>query len=96
MHYRAVVETSTRCFSVLNRPTSKYEGHVPLTGVERFSLAVGSAIGSLVNPHRGGSRTSVPLYYDILSSLRFDRSLGRSYGYALLYIQTTGCYVVLV
>ena len=41
-------------FSVLNRPPPNYPGHVPLTKIERVGLAVGSAIGSLVNPYRGG------------------------------------------
>lgn len=44
-----------RSFSVLNRPPPKYPGHVPLTFVERGALAVGSAVGSLLNPRRGGS-----------------------------------------
>jgi hypothetical protein len=45
----------TRPFSVLNRPPPNYEGHVPLTTVERGALAIGSAIGSLINPRRGGT-----------------------------------------
>jgi ubiquinone biosynthesis protein COQ4 len=43
-----------RTFSVLNRPPPNYPGHVPLTFVERSALAVGSAVGSLLDPHRGG------------------------------------------
>ena len=45
---------NTRRFSILNRPPPKYEGHVPLTGIERAGLAVGSAVMSLFDPHRGG------------------------------------------
>lgn len=45
---------SSRTFSVLNRPPPKYEGHVPLTNIERSTLAVGSAVMSLFNPRRGG------------------------------------------
>lgn len=45
---------SSRAFSVLNRPPPKYEGHVPLTNIERGTLAVGSAVMSLLNPRRGG------------------------------------------
>lgn len=48
---------SSRTFSVLNRPPPKYEGHVPLTIVERGALAVGSAVMSLFNPRRGGERS---------------------------------------
>lgn len=58
---RAVARTTcvsssygVRTFSVLNRPAPKYPGHVPLTVVERGALAVGSAVGSLLNPRRGG------------------------------------------
>lgn len=53
-----------RSFSVLNRPQPNYPGHVPLTFVERSALAVGSAVGSLLNPRRGGT------IYDHLSYSR--------------------------
>jgi len=43
-----------RPFSALNRPPPKYSGHVPLTFLERGALAVGSAVGSLMNPRRAG------------------------------------------
>lgn len=42
----------TRTFSILNRPPPSYPGHVPLTLLERSALALGSAFGSLRNPHR--------------------------------------------
>lgn len=45
---------SNKAFSVLSRPPPKYEGHVPLTTIERGTLAVGSAVMSLLNPRRGG------------------------------------------
>ena len=44
-----------RSFSVLNRPPPNYPGHIPLTTVERGALAVGSAIGSYLNPRRAGA-----------------------------------------
>jgi hypothetical protein len=43
-----------RTFSVLNRPPPNYEGHVPLTTVERAGLAVGSALWSFFDPTRPG------------------------------------------
>jgi ubiquinone biosynthesis protein COQ4 len=45
---------SFRCFSVLNRPPPNYEGHIPLTVAERLGLAVGSGLGSFLDPRRGG------------------------------------------
>lgn len=48
-----------RSFSVLTRPTPKYEGHIPLTSIERASLAIGSALGSILNPRRGGNAYAV-------------------------------------
>lgn len=41
-------------FSALARPPPNYEGHIPLNPPERAILAVGSAIGALLNPRRGG------------------------------------------
>nr|POF05444.1 ubiquinone biosynthesis protein coq4, mitochondrial [Quercus suber] len=41
-----------RSFSVLNRPSPRYPGHVPLTLLERGALALGSAFGSLRDPYR--------------------------------------------
>jgi ubiquinone biosynthesis protein COQ4 len=43
-------------FSGNNRPPPKYPGHVPLTFVERGALAIGSAVGSLLNPRRAGTK----------------------------------------
>lgn len=43
-----------RCFSILNRPAPKYEGHIPLTRTERLGLALGSGLMSFLDPRRGG------------------------------------------
>ena len=48
------ISLNTRPFSVLNRPSPNYEGHVPLTRLERAGLAIGSAVTSLFDPRRGG------------------------------------------
>jgi ubiquinone biosynthesis protein COQ4 len=45
---------SHRAFSVLNRPPPNYDGHVPLTRIERTALAVGSGVMAYLNPRRGG------------------------------------------
>ena len=44
---------------MLNRPPPSYEGHVPLTFIERSGLAVGSAFMSLLNPRRGGTHRNL-------------------------------------
>ncbi|KAF2856498.1 coenzyme Q biosynthesis protein-like protein Coq4 [Plenodomus tracheiphilus IPT5] len=57
-----------RAFSVLNRPAPNYEGHVPLTRLERLGLALGSGIGSFLDPRRGdliasfGEATAQPYF----------------------------------
>jgi ubiquinone biosynthesis protein COQ4 len=43
-----------RSFSVLNRPPPNYEGHIPLTVAERLGLALGSGLGSFIDPRRAG------------------------------------------
>lgn len=48
------ISLQSRNFSVLNRPPPNYPGHIPLTRIEKVGLAVGSAIMSLRDPHRGG------------------------------------------
>ncbi|KAJ9641355.1 Ubiquinone biosynthesis protein [Coniosporium tulheliwenetii] len=78
--------TSYRTFSVLNRPPPKYEGHIPLTRVERGALAVGSAVLSLFNPRRAGRRilrdrpriSSKTMSVEYLRSLP-ENSVGRAY-----------------
>ncbi|KAL4862920.1 hypothetical protein BDV12DRAFT_202583 [Aspergillus spectabilis] len=44
----------SRSFSGVNRPAPKYPHHVPLGFVEKGFLAVGSAVGALLNPRRAG------------------------------------------
>ncbi|KAM3554204.1 hypothetical protein MY1884_006253 [Beauveria asiatica] len=57
-----------RAFSVLNRPPPNYEGHVPLTRIERAGLALGSGVMSLINPYRHdliaalGEATATPYF----------------------------------
>ncbi|KAL1963744.1 hypothetical protein VTN77DRAFT_7810 [Rasamsonia byssochlamydoides] len=72
-----------RAFSVLNRPPPKYPGHVPLTFVERGALAVGSAVGSLLNPRRGdliaalGEATATPYFIYRLRDAMLASPTGR-------------------
>ncbi|RMZ72309.1 ubiquinone biosynthesis COQ4 [Pyrenophora seminiperda CCB06] len=60
--------SSSRCFSILNRPPPNYEGHIPLTRTERLGLAIGSGIGSFLDPRRGdliasfGEATAQPYF----------------------------------
>lgn len=51
---RVTFFNSARPFSVLNRPSPNYEGHIPLNVFEKAALAAGSAVMSLINPRRGG------------------------------------------
>lgn len=46
---------SSRSVSGLNRPPPKYSHHVPLGFFEKGFLAIGSAVGALLNPRRAGS-----------------------------------------
>ncbi|KKA17077.1 Ubiquinone biosynthesis protein coq4, mitochondrial Precursor [Rasamsonia emersonii CBS 393.64] len=72
-----------RAFSVLNRPPPNYPGHVPLTFVERGALAVGSAVGSLLNPRRGdliaalGEATATPYFIYRLRDAMLANPTGR-------------------
>jgi len=54
--YALVLPASSRAFSVLNRPPPNYEGHVPLTKLERVGLAIGSALMSYRDPTRAGKK----------------------------------------
>lgn len=63
------VSFACRSFSVLNRPPPNYPGHVPLTCIERGALAVGSALGSLLNPRRGGWFELHPFYEAIAEAM---------------------------
>ncbi|KAI9819400.1 MAG: Ubiquinone biosynthesis protein [Phylliscum demangeonii] len=72
-----------RAFSVLHRPAPNYAGHVPLTGLERVALAVGSAIGSMANPRRGdliaalGEATATPYFIYRLRDAMLSDATGR-------------------
>ncbi|OAL05684.1 coenzyme Q biosynthesis protein-like protein Coq4 [Phaeosphaeriaceae sp. SRC1lsM3a] len=73
----------TRCFSVLNRPPPNYEGHIPLTVTERLGLAVGSGLGSFLDPRRGdliasfGEATAQPYFIDKLRNRMLLHPTGR-------------------
>lgn len=73
----------SRQFSVLNRPPPNYPGHVPLTTFERIGLAVGSAVASLANPHRGdmiaalGEATAQPYFISRLRNRMLSDPTGR-------------------
>ncbi|KAF2109748.1 coenzyme Q biosynthesis protein Coq4-domain-containing protein [Lophiotrema nucula] len=67
-HTSLSLPASCRCFSVLNRPPPNYEGHIPLTRVERLGLAAGSGLLSFLDPRRGdliaafGEATAQPYF----------------------------------
>ncbi|OAX79512.1 ubiquinone biosynthesis protein COQ4, mitochondrial [Emergomyces africanus] len=73
----------SRQFSALNRPPPNYPGHIPLTTIERGALAVGSAIGSLLNPRRGdliaalGEATATPYFIYRLRDAMLSDPTGR-------------------
>jgi ubiquinone biosynthesis protein COQ4 len=50
---------------VLNRPPPSYDGHVPLTRIERGALAVGSVLGAVVDPRRAGTFLQASIPYTI-------------------------------
>ena len=81
---------NSRHFSVLNRPAPNYPGHVPLTGIEKAGLAVGSAVMSLLNPYRHGK----PHFQHPNSAnhSRLDSSFRRSNSNTLLYLPSARCY----
>ncbi|GAB7356857.1 hypothetical protein MBLNU459_g7727t1 [Dothideomycetes sp. NU459] len=70
-------------FSVLNRPAPNYPGHVPLTILERCGLAVGSAVGSMLDHHRHdliaalGEATSQPYFIARLRASMLAHPTGR-------------------
>ncbi|WPG99012.1 Coq4-domain-containing protein [Acrodontium crateriforme] len=72
-----------RTFSILHRPRPAYEGHVPLTFIERSGLAIGSAIGALKNPHRHdliaslGEATAQPYFISRLRRAMLASPTGR-------------------
>ncbi|CAD0110074.1 unnamed protein product [Aureobasidium uvarum] len=73
----------TRSFSVLSRPKPNYPGHVPLTVVERCGLAVGSALGSMLDHHRHdlvaalGEATCKPYFITRLRQSMLSHPTGR-------------------
>ncbi|KAI9733380.1 MAG: Ubiquinone biosynthesis protein [Cirrosporium novae-zelandiae] len=75
--------TCVRQFSVLNRPPPNYEGHVPLTPIERVGLAIGSSLAALINPRRGdliavcGEATAVPYFIYRLRNAMLSDPTGR-------------------
>jgi len=77
------ISLSSRSFGVLNRPPPNYEGHVPLTRVERAGLAVGSAVMSWLNPRRGdliaalGEATATPYFIYRLRDAMLASPTGR-------------------
>ncbi|PGH26717.1 ubiquinone biosynthesis protein COQ4, mitochondrial [Polytolypa hystricis UAMH7299] len=70
-------------FSMLNRPPPNYPGHISLTKVERGALAIGSAVGSLLNPRRGdliaalGEATATPFFIYRLRNAMLSDPTGR-------------------
>ncbi|TVY92519.1 Ubiquinone biosynthesis protein coq4, mitochondrial [Lachnellula willkommii] len=77
------ISLNSRSFGVLNRPPPNYEGHVPLTRVERAGLAVGSAVMSWLNPRRGdliaalGEATATPYFIYRLRDAMLASPTGR-------------------
>lgn len=73
----------TRRFSVLNRPPPNYPGHVPLTGIERAALAIGSGVLSFIDPRRGdliaalGEATATPYFANRLRRAMLSSPTGR-------------------
>ena len=85
---------SNRPFSVLNRPPPNYEGHVPLTTIERGTLAVASAVISLFNPRRAGERPYVYLGLAVSDPpiIRSHCSVRRNYVNAIFHLSASGCH----
>ena len=70
-------------FSVLRRPPPNYDGHVPLTRLERFGLAAGSGLVSFLDPRRGdmiaafGEATAQPFFIARLRDRMLRSPTGR-------------------
>ncbi|KAI1494617.1 coenzyme Q biosynthesis protein Coq4-domain-containing protein [Biscogniauxia mediterranea] len=88
LYYATVValtscSSSSRSFSVLNRPPPNYPGHVPLTRVERAALAAGAGVMSLLDPYRGdliaavGEATATPYFIYRLRDAMLLSATGR-------------------
>ncbi|KAI0509159.1 coenzyme Q biosynthesis protein Coq4-domain-containing protein [Xylaria bambusicola] len=80
---RSCSPSQTRPFSVLNRPPPNYPGHVPLTGIERAALAIGSGVLSFLDPRRGdliaalGEATATPYFANRLRRAMLASPTGR-------------------
>ncbi|QSZ31080.1 hypothetical protein DSL72_000641 [Monilinia vaccinii-corymbosi] len=66
------ITLATRSFSVLHRPAPNYPGHVPLTSIERGSLAVGSAVMAFFNPYRAGKHRHLSSVLTLTSYRKLD------------------------
>ncbi|KAK8064956.1 coenzyme Q biosynthesis protein Coq4 [Apiospora phragmitis] len=81
--YTPTRQQTARAFSVLNRPPPNYPGHVPLTRIERATLALGSGVLSLANPYRGdliavcGEATATPYFIHRLHRAMLASATGR-------------------
>ncbi|KUJ07278.1 ubiquinone biosynthesis protein COQ4, mitochondrial [Mollisia scopiformis] len=77
------ISLQCRNFSVLSRPPPNYPGHIPLTRIEKAGLAIGSAIMSLRDPHRGdliaalGEATATPYFIYRLRDAMLSSPTGR-------------------
>ncbi|KAF2197677.1 ubiquinone biosynthesis protein coq4, mitochondrial [Delitschia confertaspora ATCC 74209] len=78
-----LLPASSRCFSILNRPPPNYEGHIPLTRLERLGLTVGSGLLSFLDPRRGdliaafGEATAQPHFIYTLRDRMLRSPTGR-------------------
>ncbi|KAL5358200.1 ubiquinone biosynthesis protein coq4, mitochondrial [Aspergillus floccosus] len=79
----SILASHPRFFSVFSRPQPKYPGHVPLNAIERGALAVGSALGALMNPRRAdliaacGEATATPYFIYRLRDAMLSDPTGR-------------------
>ncbi|GKZ94808.1 ubiquinone biosynthesis protein [Aspergillus niger] len=77
------LRSHSRPISGFNRPPPNYPGHVPLNFVERGALAVGSAVGALLNPRRAdliaacGEATATPYFIYRLRDAMLSDPTGR-------------------
>ncbi|KAH6665865.1 ubiquinone biosynthesis protein coq-4 [Plectosphaerella plurivora] len=75
--------SSSRQFSVLNRPPPNYPGHVPLTTIERGALAIGSMVTAFFDPTRPdmiatvGETTATPYFLPRLRDAMLANPTGR-------------------
>ncbi|KAF2488856.1 coenzyme Q biosynthesis Coq4, partial [Lophium mytilinum] len=78
-----LLPASSRYFSLLNRPPPNYDGHIPLTKIERAALAIGSGLLSFRDPRRGdliaalGEATAQPFFISALRNRMLHSPTGR-------------------